>query len=161
MAAEKLKVSEEAFSQKLEALQHLLPGLLTKVAVMGPDRLAQLAANPSQLAQKLVRLKQIFPQADTSRMVAHQMSLVLKDDLEKIAAAADELRSILPTVNVDKYAAWLADVSQAADSAACHWVCGVSSSGCQVMGSGLLLQVGGRQSCHVECCCVQEDHATC
>ncbi len=88
--------------QRLEALRCLLPNLLPKMAVMGPDLLAQLAADPSQLAQKLVQLKQIFPQADAARMVANQMSLVLKDDLHMVAAAAEELRSILPDVNVDK-----------------------------------------------------------
>ena len=72
------------------------------MGLMGPDMLAQLVADPAQVAQKLVHLRQIFPQADTSRMVSNRMSLMLNDDLEKVAAAAEELRTVLPTVNVDK-----------------------------------------------------------
>ena len=102
MTAEKLNITEEAMSQKLGELQRLLPNLLQKMAVMGPDLLAQFSADPSQLAGKLLQLKIIFPEADTSRMVSNQISLVLKADLQQVAAAAEELRSILPNVNVDK-----------------------------------------------------------
>ncbi len=102
VTAEKLNITEEAMSHKLGELQRLLPNLLQKMAVMGPDLLAQLSADPSQLAEKLLQLKIIFPEADTSRMVSNQISLVLKADLQKVAAAAEELRSILPNVNVDK-----------------------------------------------------------
>ena len=102
MIAEKLKITEEAVTGKLGELQRLLPNLTSRMLVMGPDMLARLAANPSQLAEKLLRLKIIFPEADTSRLVSNQMSLVLKDDLQKVAAAAEELKSILPNVNVDK-----------------------------------------------------------
>lgn len=100
--AEKLTISEEEFAEKLEALRQLLPNLIPKMGLMGPDMLAQLVADPAQVAQRLVHLRQIFPQADTSRMVSHRMSLMLNDDLEKVAAAAEELRTVLPTVNVDK-----------------------------------------------------------
>ncbi|DBB06310.1 TPA: hypothetical protein ACH3X1_011882 [Trebouxia sp. C0004] len=102
VTAEKLNITEEAMSQKLRELQRLLPNLLQKMAGMGPDLLAQLSADPPQLAEKLLQLKIIFPEADTSRMVSNQISLVLKADLQKVAAAAEELRSILPNVNVDR-----------------------------------------------------------
>ena len=102
MTAEKLNITEEAMSQKMGELQRLLPNLLQKMAGMGPDLLAQLSADPSKLAEKLMQLKIIFPEADTSRMVSNQISLVLQADLQNVAAAAEELRSILPNVNVDK-----------------------------------------------------------
>lgn len=69
---------------------------------MKPDIIVQLAANPDELAMKLVRLKQIFPKADTVQMVCSQLSLVLSADLDSIAASAEELREILPNVNVDR-----------------------------------------------------------
>ncbi len=75
VTAEKLNITEEAMSQKLGELQRLLPNLLQKMTVMGPDLLAQLSADPSQLAGKLLQLKIIFPEADTSRMVSNQISM--------------------------------------------------------------------------------------
>ena len=73
---------------------------------MKPDIIVQLAANPDELAMKLVRLKQIFPQADTVQMVCSQLSLVLSADLDSIAASAEQLREILPNVNVDRWDAY-------------------------------------------------------
>ena len=55
------------------------------MAVMGLDNIATLAADPSSVALKPVKLKGIYPGADISSMVAR---LVLQDDLEDMAAAA-------------------------------------------------------------------------
>ena len=87
-----MAIPEEVLSQRLEELRQLLPNLVPKMAKMGPDNLAKLAADPSKLALKLVQLKESFPEADTSRMVAHRMSLILQDNLDDIAAAAGDLR---------------------------------------------------------------------
>lgn len=102
VAAEKLNMTEEEFSGNLLKLQQLLPNLSSKIRVMKPDIIVQLAANPDELAMKLVRLKQIFPKADTTQMVCSQLSLVLSANLDLIAAAAEELRDTLPNVNVDR-----------------------------------------------------------
>ena len=83
-----MAISEEVLAHRLSDLSQLLPNLKSKMAVMGPDNIAKLAADPSSVALKLVKLKGIFPGADTSRMVAHRMGLVLQDDLEAIAEAA-------------------------------------------------------------------------
>lgn len=127
--ATKMAISEEVLAQRLVDLSQLLPNLVSKMAIMGPDNIAKLAADPSSVALKLVQLKSIFPEADTSRMVAHKMGLILHDNLDDVAAAAgnsygpdvmaaqlqslkltglllllraDELRAILKNVNVDK-----------------------------------------------------------
>lgn len=127
--ATKMAISEEALAQRLADLSQLLPNLVSKMAIMGPDNIAKLAADPSSLALRLVQLKGIFPEADTSRMVAHRMGLILHDNLDDIAAVAgntygpdlmatqlqtpklnglllvvhaEELRAILTNVNVDK-----------------------------------------------------------
>ena len=83
-----MAISEEALAQRLTDLSQLLPNLISKMAVMGPDNIAKLAADPSSVALKLVQLKGIFPEADTSRMVTHRMGLILHDDLKDVAAAA-------------------------------------------------------------------------
>ena len=103
MTAEKMGIPEEDVAERLAAVQQLLHFSTAKMTVMGPDRLAQLSNDPSKLAQKLVTLKRLFPTADTSSMVKNEVSLVLRADLEKIAVAATELRSMLPGVNVDRY----------------------------------------------------------
>lgn len=123
-----MAISEETLAQRLADLRQLLPNLVSKMAIMGPDNLAKLAADPSSVALKLVQLTGIFPEADISRMVAHRMGLILQDNLADVAAAAgdtsgsgcglrrckhpnndislllhaDELRTILRNVNVDK-----------------------------------------------------------
>ena len=94
-----MDISEDALSQRLDELRQLLPNVVSKLAKMGPDNLAKLAADPSKLAMKLVQLKNIFPEANTSRMVAHKMSLILQDDLKDIAAAAGDL-SLWPDFEV-------------------------------------------------------------
>lgn len=86
-----MAISEEVLAQRLTDLSQLLPNLMSKMAVMGPDNIAKLAANPSSVALKLVHLKGIFPEADTSRMVAHRMGLILHDNLEDVAAAAGNM----------------------------------------------------------------------
>lgn len=83
-----MAISEEALAQRLTDLSQLLPNLISKMAIMGPDNIAKLAADPSSVALKLVQLKGIFPEANTSRMVAHRMGLILQDNLEDVAAAA-------------------------------------------------------------------------
>ena len=85
-----MAISEEALPQRLADLSQLLPNLVSKMAIMGPNNLAKLAADPSVVALKLVQLKGIFPNADTSRMVAHRIGLILQDDLADIAAAAGD-----------------------------------------------------------------------
>lgn len=102
VAADKLNMSEEELSRNLQQVQQLLPNLGSKLKVMSPDIIVQLAANPDELAMKLVQLKQIFPEADTSRLVCSQLSLVLSANLNSVAASAAELRHILPNVNVDR-----------------------------------------------------------
>ena len=102
VAADQLNMSEEELGSKLVNLQQLLPNLSQKMRVMSPEVIAKLAANPDDLAVKLVRLKQIFPQADTAKMVCSELSLVLAADLDLVAASAAELREMLPNVNVDK-----------------------------------------------------------
>lgn len=86
--ATKMAISEEVLAQRLADLSQLLPNLVSKMAIMGPDNIAKLAADPSSVALKLVQLKGIFPEADTPRMVAHKMGLILHDNLDDIAAAA-------------------------------------------------------------------------
>ena len=88
VTAEKMAVSEDDLNQRLQELSQLLPNLASKMTRMGPDNLAKLVADPSQLALKLVQLRAIFPEANTARMVAHRMALILQDNLQGVAASA-------------------------------------------------------------------------
>lgn len=102
VAADQLKMSEEELDSNLASLQQLLPDLTKKMRVMKPELIAKLAASPDELAVKLIQLKQIFPLADTAKLVCSELSLVLSADLDSVAASARELRDMLPDVNVDK-----------------------------------------------------------
>lgn len=98
-----------------------------------PATVARLAANTGVIAARLLRLRELFPavggggsvaaqraptqcspacsdprlslmpQANASAMVASRLSLLLDDDLEQVAAAADRLRALLPTLLLDRF----------------------------------------------------------
>jgi hypothetical protein len=62
-----------------------------------------LAANTDLLAERLLRLKALFPDADIAALVGGRLSLLLDEDLDAVAAAAARLRALLPGLRVDRF----------------------------------------------------------
>lgn len=42
-------------------------------------------------------------QANTSEMINNRLTLLLDDDMEAVATAADQLRQLLPDINIDRF----------------------------------------------------------
>jgi hypothetical protein len=106
IAADECGIDEAEMDIRLAMLTNLLPGLEQKLASAPPKMVAQLAADPNNVASRLLALKDIFPDADLSRMVNGRLSLLLDDDLslEEISQAAESLREQLPTIKTDIFA---------------------------------------------------------
>eukprot|EP01026_Neomeris_dumetosa_P026986 TRINITY_DN2196_c0_g1_i16.p3 TRINITY_DN2196_c0_g1~~TRINITY_DN2196_c0_g1_i16.p3 ORF type:complete len:150 (-),score=21.40 TRINITY_DN2196_c0_g1_i16:1039-1437(-) len=69
--------------------------------MMKQDVLTAFVANPNNLAQRLIRLKDIFPSANVGEMLLKRVSLGLNEDLDNIEQGVKEIRKLLPKVNVD------------------------------------------------------------
>lgn len=106
IAAEECHIEEEEMDSRLAVLLTLLPGLEAKLASAPPKMIAKMAADPSNVASRLLRMKEIFPDADLSKMVNGRLSLLLDDDLslDEISEAADALRESLPSIKTDVFA---------------------------------------------------------
>ena len=57
-----------------------------------------------RLANALVHLKRVFPGANAALLVARQPALACHTDLASLDAAGQELREMLPGVDVDRCA---------------------------------------------------------
>lgn len=55
-----------------------------------------------RLANALVHMKRVFPGANAALLVARQPALALRADLAGLDAAGQELREMLPGVDVDR-----------------------------------------------------------
>ena len=68
-----------------------------------PKLVARLAAQTSQVALRVLQLKDCFPTADVSAMLNNRLTLLLDDDIEKVRDAGHRLRSALPDIDVDRW----------------------------------------------------------
>ena len=125
-AAHKLKVSQEVLEARLEALLYLVPDLgeharerfvafslltdsynatlhpaASKVVNMKPSILAALLGNLDVSSQRLLELKEIFPDANISLLVAAQPELLFHDTRE-IGSRAAKLKSLLDDDKIDR-----------------------------------------------------------
>ncbi len=103
VVAEQLQVSEEAVEERLRQLALLMPTLQQKLTGMKPTLLAALAANVPAVAAAMLDLKDIFPDADVSKLAVRQPALVLGFDMARLRGIAEELRELLPRLNVDRW----------------------------------------------------------
>lgn len=105
VAAEQLECTEEQLEQQFVELVALLPGIRERMRTIKADKFVSLARDPAQIAERLIQLKAIFPQANVEQMVLRDFNLVLAISVEQIAEAAQELREMLPsTVHIDRQA---------------------------------------------------------
>ncbi|GLC45449.1 hypothetical protein PLESTB_000617100 [Pleodorina starrii] len=103
IASDELGISDSEMDERLQELGTLLPGLQARLAKAPPKLVARLAANTGEVAQRLLRLKIAFPQANLTHMVNNRLGLLLDDDLGEVEAAAGRLRELLPGINVDRF----------------------------------------------------------
>lgn len=99
--ARELEVEEEFVRKRLEVLQKLVPDLKKKLKVMKVGDLARLAVKVPDIANKLLTLKEIFPQANISHMVSNKPELLM-EDTAVIAEKAKQLRVLLETDEIDR-----------------------------------------------------------
>lgn len=94
IVAAELGLSEQAVTLRLAQLQELLPDLSSRFASIKPGDLARLAASLPDVALQLVRLRDIFPHANISKMVSRRINL-LSMPTEEVASRAAALRELL------------------------------------------------------------------
>ena len=103
IAADTLDIGEAEMEVRLEQLAEVLPDIVPRMSTMKPEIIARLAANPQQLAEKLLQLKALLPEANAGQMIARRPSLALSEDLEgDVAERVAQLRELLPGAAVDR-----------------------------------------------------------
>ena len=100
IVARNLGLEEATVHARLDSLRVLLPDLARRFSTMRAGDLARLAASVSDVAAAMVRLRDIFPAADVSAMVARRPQLLLMP-AEEVAARAAALRALMPGVDAD------------------------------------------------------------
>ena len=99
--ARELQVDEAHVRHKLELLQKLVPDLKPKLKTMKAGDMARLATTCEQIPQKMLTLREIFPRANLSRLVAAQPT-ILHEDMQSIRERARELKVLLETKDIDR-----------------------------------------------------------
>lgn len=72
----------------LQELVLLLPDLASQLPGLHPKTLAVLAADIRGVAQKLIRLRLLFPSADVSQMISRRPTLLLDEEFEQVGGCA-------------------------------------------------------------------------
>ncbi len=103
IAADTLDIGEAEMEVRLQQLAEVLPDIVPRLSTMKPETVAQLAAEPQQLAEKLLQLKALLPEANAGQMIARRPSLALSEDLQgDVAERVAQLRELLPGAAVDR-----------------------------------------------------------
>eukprot|EP00878_Enallax_costatus_P007271 GHUV01007617.1.p1 GENE.GHUV01007617.1~~GHUV01007617.1.p1 ORF type:complete len:336 (+),score=49.15 GHUV01007617.1:280-1287(+) len=103
IASQELGIEDEELDSRLQTLCILVPDYASRLSKGSPQQLALLARNTHLIGQRLLRLREILPQADISYLVSSRLSLLLEEDLDVIAGSVARLRVLLPQVLVDKF----------------------------------------------------------
>ena len=103
VAADELGLTEEVTMDQVDRLQALLPDVSEKLAVMKPSIIVRLLRDLDRLPERIMALKATFPNANVSRLSIREPALVLGFvDGDHLRNVADQLREMLPSVDVDK-----------------------------------------------------------
>ncbi|GAX73212.1 hypothetical protein CEUSTIGMA_g665.t1 [Chlamydomonas eustigma] len=103
VASEKLGLSVHEMDIRLSQLFNILPGLEPRLAAAPPDLVARLASQTTEVAVRVLRLKDIFPTANITAMLSNRLSLLLEDDIALIEETSQKLRARLPAFDVDRF----------------------------------------------------------
>ncbi|GMH43404.1 hypothetical protein BSKO_11326 [Bryopsis sp. KO-2023] len=95
-AARKSSLKEEDFENRLEVFLTLLPDLGTRVDRLQPDLLFQLIDDLDGVVIRVLGLREFFPSANISLMVARSPSLLLATNYSQLPSSIDALRECLP-----------------------------------------------------------------
>ena len=102
VVADQLHLSDEAVAERLRQLALLMPTLQQKLPAMKPQLIARLAADVPAVAAAMLQLKDVFPEADVAKLAVREPALVLGFDMVRLRGIAEELRQLLPRLNVDR-----------------------------------------------------------
>ncbi|QDZ22049.1 hypothetical protein HOP50_06g45910 [Chloropicon primus] len=99
--ARELGVEEDHVRRRLVLLQKLVPDLKPKLKTMKVGDIARLAVKCKTIPHDLLKLKEIFPRANVSRLVASNPT-ILYEDMGFVEKKAERLKALLKTDDVDR-----------------------------------------------------------
>lgn len=100
IASNQLNINHDELDARLQELDTVIPDLGRKVHMMKPDLLAHLLQDLDRVTQKLISLKEIFPDANVSMMASKQPSLLLEDS-QTISKEASKVCDLLDLESLD------------------------------------------------------------
>eukprot|EP00892_Ulva_mutabilis_P006787 jgi/Ulvmu1/4480/UM002_0205.1 len=101
IVAQKTELSNAELERRLQTLVILLPDICARLPSMKPAILSRLLIERQAVAERLLALKQIFPGADCSKMLAKELGL-LSETIDSLEQRAADLREFLPAADIDK-----------------------------------------------------------
>ncbi|WIA23702.1 hypothetical protein OEZ85_000392 [Tetradesmus obliquus] len=90
-AAQIAGVSAETMEGRMQELLLLLPDLSSLLPSLHPRVLAALGSDTQGVAQKLIKLRLLFPAADVSQMISRRPTLLLDEHFEQVEEARAKL----------------------------------------------------------------------
>mmetsp|Transcript_42075 Transcript_42075/g.51022 ORF Transcript_42075/g.51022 Transcript_42075/m.51022 type:complete len:304 (+) Transcript_42075:233-1144(+) len=99
--AQELGETEEFVDGRMEELEEILPDLKEKVKFLKVADVARLAVNVGDTAMAVVRMKNIFPRTDISRMCS-RMPTLLMEEPTALENSKAKLQELLPNADIDK-----------------------------------------------------------
>ncbi|KAK9843763.1 hypothetical protein WJX81_005353 [Elliptochloris bilobata] len=95
------RLKSDHFTEALEVLLALLPGLSDRMRRMKPDLLARLCEDTNCVAARLVQLKSLFPEGtDVEQLVTNRPDLLLDGEFQRLPAALAKLEAAFPNSDV-------------------------------------------------------------
>ena len=99
--ARELEVEESFVRSRIALLQKLVPDLKPKLRTMRIGDIARLAVKVPDVATKLLKMREIFPSANISRLVCQQPTILLEDMVD-VEEKAKGLKVLLETEDIDR-----------------------------------------------------------
>ncbi|GAB4820354.1 hypothetical protein N2152v2_007400 [Parachlorella kessleri] len=101
VASYELNLDVQEVEYRLHLLSTILPGLEARVAYIKPSILAGLLGDPAVVLDRLLKLKDLLPEADVGKIAVGQPQLLLQDTAAVTAELA-KVRQLLPVPGLDK-----------------------------------------------------------
>lgn len=101
VASHELAMDVDEVERRLLQLLTILPSLSSKLAYIKPSLLAGLVKDPADVLDKLVQLRDIFPEADVEKIVVAQPELLLKE-IHAVRSEVNQLRGLLGVDDIDR-----------------------------------------------------------
>lgn len=100
VASDKLGISEEELSKRINQVGILIPGLVSKLEVIKADLLVKLLEDTGELSEKLVVLRDALPGVDISGLVAQFPYIVADNSAQEIQDRIERMQEVLPGVDI-------------------------------------------------------------